>query len=325
MANTSVNTTALIRQQLYSALLQKSLDDGFLPEGLTRDMSEFMDGDTLNVPTLGDLQAHSFVPDVAEEQMVQADALDTGRITLTITDYDGVAWYETRKLFEDSYLKGVISTEGMDRAMRAMKIAYEANMLSAHNAVQTASAVNAVNGAAHRYVAAGTSQVITLNDIAYARYALDKANVPEEGRVAIVSPEMALTLDKLVAGQAFINNPEFIGMVGEGFRKNMKFIRHIYGFDFWVSNRLPTLTETIDASAYGLANTTATGGKANFFFSVAEDAKPVMSAWRRRPELETWDEKGYLDTRDYYKITARYGFATYRPQGLVTVLTGPTG
>lgn len=44
MANTSLNTTNLIRQSVYSGYLQKALDCGFLPEGMTRDMSEFVDG-----------------------------------------------------------------------------------------------------------------------------------------------------------------------------------------------------------------------------------------------------------------------------------------
>ncbi len=323
MANTSLNTTNLIRQQVYSDYLQKTLDDNFLPEGLTKDMSEFVDGDTLNVPTLGDMVAREYDPAVVEEQMVEADALDTGRITLTITDYPGVAWFETRKLAEDSYMKGVISTEGVDRAMRAMKERYETDCLAAFNAAHTANAANSYNSIRHRFTGSGTTRRIALNDFAAAKLALDTSNVPEQGRIAIVDAATEYVLNTAVAAQGFINNPMFEGMVSEGFRKNMRYLRNIFGFDIYVANRLPALAAAEGSLTLfdGTGAAASAGDKVNLFFSVADEAKPVMSAWRRRPQLESWEAKEYLDTRDYYKITSRYGFATHRPQGLVTVVT----
>ena len=328
MANTSLNTTNAIRQQVYGEMVQTTLDDDYLADGFMRDITgDFPQGDTYNMPTVGDLVARTYNPDAAESQEVEFDSLDTGRITLTINKYDSVAWYETKKLKEDEYID-IIGMQGLDRAMRGMKVQWETNALTAHNAVQTASAVNLVNGAAHRYVAAGSSAVITINDIAYARFALDKANVPEEGRIAIVDPSLALTLDKLAGAQAFNYNPQFEGLVTTGFRKNMRFLRNIEGFDIYVSNRLPGIvSETINASAYGLANATSPAAAvANLFFSVgSDDTKPVMCAWRRKAELESWLQQDKLDSRDAYKITSRYGFATHRPQGLVTVITGTVG
>jgi hypothetical protein len=288
---------------------------------------DFPQGDTYNMPTVGDLVARTYNPDAAESQEVEFDSLDTGRITLTINKYDSVAWYETKKLKEDEYTD-IVGMQGLDRAMRGMKVQWETNALASHNTVQTASSVNLVNGAAHRYVAGGASAVITLNDISYARFSLDKANVPEEGRIAIVDPSLALTLDKLASSQAFNYNPMFEGLVTTGFRKNMRFLRNIEGFDIYVSNRLPGIvSETINASAYGLANATSpAAGVANLFFSVgSDDTKPVMCAWRRKAELESWLQQDKLDSRDAYKITSRYGFATHRPQGLVTVITGSVG
>lgn len=328
MANTSLNTTAAIRQQVYSSILQKSLDDELIPEGYMFDVSsELVNGDTLNMPTVGDMVARSNDVDGVEEADVEFDALDTGRITLTVNKYDSVAWYSSKKLEEDQYID-IIGMQGLDRAMRAMKIKYESNSLAAHNAVQTAANLNSVNGAAHRYVAGGsggTTRKFTIADFAYARYSLDKANVPDAGRIAIVDPSVALTLDNLAGAQAFNYNPAFEGMVTTGFRSSHRFIRNIEGIDIYVSNRLPklTATEAIDASGQSLANDTGEVGDAvNLFFSVAaDDVKPVMCAWRRRPLVETWVQQEKLDSRIASKITARYGFATHRPQGLVCVLS----
>ena len=102
MANSSLNTTNAIRQQVYGQIVQKTLDDDYLADGFMRDISgDFSQGDTYNMPTVGDLVARTYDPAAAESQEVEFDALDTGRITLTINKYDGVAWYETKKLKED--------------------------------------------------------------------------------------------------------------------------------------------------------------------------------------------------------------------------------
>lgn len=326
--NTSLNTLAAIRQSVYSEYIQKTLDGSFLPDGFMRDVSDFTDGDTIYIPTVGDLAAIKADPGAVEEQMTDAQTLDTGRIQLSITEYVSAAWYETAKLMEDQYLD-IVGMAGPDRALYALKSQYETDAMVAHNAVQTAASVNAVNGAAHRFIAAGSSRVMTVNDIAYAAYALNTANIPDEGRIAVVDESVALTIDRLAGTQAFNYNPMFEGMVTTGFRKSNRFLRNIYGFDIYVGKRNPVLTasEAINASAYGLANTTATANdKTNFFFSVAsDDVKPVMMAWRRRPKLESWIDEKFLDTRYSHKLTSRYGFATARPQGLVTILTGATG
>lgn len=325
MANTSLNTTNLIRQSIYSEYLQKTLDDDFLPEGLTRDMSEFLDGDTLFVPTIGDAITRKYAPSAVEEQTVEADAADTGRIQLSITEYAGSAWYLTEKLKEDSYLASRLEMEVLDRHMRAMKERYETDVLAAHNSAQTANDANSYNSIKHRWTGAAAKK-IGLDDFSAAKLALDTANVPEGGRIAIVDAATEYVLNQSVAAQAFTNNPGFDGMVLSGFRKNMRYIRSIFGFDIYVSNRLPALTAAEGSLTEfdGTATAGAVGDKVNLFFSVMDDAKPVMSAWRRRPKVEGWVDEKFLDTREAFKITSRYGFATHRPQAIACVITSAT-
>lgn len=327
MANTTNNTTPAIRQQIYGHIVQETLKSEFFGMDPVFDISEFVDGDTYNMPTVGQLQARSVSPAVAEDEDVVYDALDTGRITLEIDTYDHIAWYETKKLREDAYLD-LIAMKGLQEAMYAMKAQFETNLFARHNSIQTAANPNTINSAAHRFVATGASGVLAsdLSDIAYCKRALDMAYVPDQGRILIVDPIVEFTLNKLVGGQAFTNNPMFEGMVTEGFRKAYRYIRSIFGFDIYVSNFLPRIaSETIDASGVGRTNGSVTNGVANFAFSVASDAyKPLMGAWRRRPELEAWEDKDKLDTRDNYKITARYGFAKHREAGLVTMITSAT-
>lgn len=42
--NTTDNSTALRRAEVYSDLILDTLKDGFLPEGIHRDVSDFQDG-----------------------------------------------------------------------------------------------------------------------------------------------------------------------------------------------------------------------------------------------------------------------------------------
>lgn len=326
MANTTLNTTPAIRQQIYGTIVQETLKSEFFGMDPVFDISEFVDGDTYNMPTVGQMQARTANVATVESEDVVFDALDTGRITLSVDTYDHIAWYETKKLEEDAYLN-LVAMKGLQEAMYGMRSLFETNLWARHNSIQTAAATNTVNSVAHRFIATGTSQVVDLSDFAYVKLALDKAYVPDQGRIMVVDPAVEFTLNKLLGAQAFNYNPMFEGLVTEGFRKNYRFIRNLYGIDIYVSNFLPKIaSESINASAVGRTNASVTNGVCNFAFSVASDSlKPLMGAWRRRPELESWDDKEKLDTRTNYKITGRYGFAKHREQGLVTLITSQQG
>ena len=58
---------------------------------------------------------------------------------------------------------------------------------------------NPVNGFAHTLVASGPNNTLTIADLIAMKVAFDKANVPLGGRVAIVDPITAASLDSLVS------------------------------------------------------------------------------------------------------------------------------
>lgn len=51
--NTTSNTSALRRAEVYSSLILDTIKDDFLPEGIYRDVGDFPDGDRLNITTFG--------------------------------------------------------------------------------------------------------------------------------------------------------------------------------------------------------------------------------------------------------------------------------
>lgn len=316
--NVTSNQQPLIKAQVFSEFMLEQINGGFLPDGLHRDVSDFGDGDTLFIPVMGETVLREY----AEDQPIVYDAVDTGQISLTITEYVSAASYITRKLQQDGYKAAALEAQIPKDHLRLIKERYETDMLAQSNK-QVLGNTNAINGFAHRYIGSGAvNKFLTLEDIMYAKLAMDKANIPDEGRIAIVDAVTEAALNVQVGNQAFINNPQFEGIVNTGFAKGRRFVRNIYGFDIWVSDRLPRIASESITGGPG-AHTSITDGVANLFMCVADDQHtPFMGAWRQSPTTDGEFNKDFQ--RDEYVTTARWGFGMQRPQSLVTVITSAT-
>jgi hypothetical protein len=324
MAQTTVNTNAFIESQQYSQFILENLHDYLLPEGMYRDVSDFGSGTTLNIKTVGSVT----IQDAAEDTPLVFSPIDTGTITLSITDYVGDAWKVTDDLREDGSQIDTLMAMRAQESTRALGENHETKFLSVANAAQTGANLNLVNGRPHRWVgsAASNARTITLQDFISMKLAFDKANVPAGGRIAVVDPVVEATLNSLTNLVNVSNNPMFEGMVTEGFARDHKFVRNIFGWDVYTSNFLPTLTaaEAINASSYGLTSeTAAVGDKANIFMCVADDTcKPIMHAWRRAPQTEGWRDNE--ERADKFQVTSRFGLGAQRVDTLGVILTHPT-
>jgi hypothetical protein len=324
MSQLTTNTTAFIEAQQYSQFILENLHDYLLPEGMWRDVTDFGSGTTLNIKTVGTVT----IQDAAEDTPLNYSPIDTGTLTLTITDYVGDAWKVSDDLREDgSQVDTLMAMRAME-STRALGENHETRFLSVANAAQTGADLNLVNGRPHRWVgsAASNARTITLEDFIAMKLAFDKANSPAGGRIAIVDPVVEATLNSLTNLVNVSNNPMFEGMVTEGFARDHRFVRNVFGWDVYTSNFLPTLTatEAINASSYGLTSeTAAVGDKANVFMCVADDTcKPIMHAWRRAPQTEGWRDNE--ERADKYQVTSRFGLGAQRVDTLGVILTHPS-
>jgi len=316
------NTTAFIEAQQYTAFIVENLPDMALPEGFARDVSDFASGTTLNVKTVGSRT----VQDVAEGTPMNFTPIDTNTLTLTITDYIGDAWLVSDELRQDgTQIETLMAMQAME-ATRGIAESTETKYLQACNDAQTAANVNLVNGRPHRWIAGGdggTSRNMTMADIIAMKFAFDKANVPQAGRIAIVDPVVEATLNSLTNIVNVSNNPMFEGIITEGFARDHKFIRNIFGFDFYTSNKLPVATavEAINASSYSLANDSSVVGDVfNVFMSVLDDnTKPMMKATRTQPSVEGWRDPE--NREDKFQTSARFGFGAQRVDTLACIIT----
>lgn len=318
----TANTSAFNHAQQYSQFILENLHDFLLPEGMWRDVSDFQSGSTLNIKTVGTVT----LQDAQEDTPLVFNPIDTGNITLAITEYVGDAWGVSDDVKEDyNQIDTLMAMRGME-STRALAEYHETKFLSVANAAQTNANVNLVNGRPHRWVAGGaggTNRLMTLSDFIAMKLSFDKASAPASGRIAIVDPIVEATINSLTNLVNVSNNPMFEGIVNEGFAREHKFVKNIFGWDIYTSNKLPTktATEALNASSYGLANDTAeVGDVANIFMCIADDnVKPIMHAWRRQPSTEGWRDPE--NRGDKYQVTSRFGFGAQRIDTLGVIFT----
>lgn len=317
MANTTANTAHLRRSNLWSSQLKDVIEDELSAQAWVRWLTEFPDGDTFNIPSIGDLPVRNY----AEDTPVVYDAMDTGNFTFTIGHYVSAGTYITKKALQDGYYMNELVSSFVPKQARAIMEKLETDILAlaagGASGGQTASNTNAINGAAHRWVGGGTSEAMSVADFARALHSLKKANVPDVNLVAIVDPSVEYTLNTLTNLVNVSNNPMWEGVITSGLATGRRFVKNIFGFDVYTSNYLPkSQNETINA---GTSLTTASG-VANIFFSAGGgDLLPFLGAWRQMPVVDSEYNKDFQ--REEYVTTARYGLKVYRPENLVVVLT----
>jgi hypothetical protein len=308
---TDMNNQYLVRTNLWSRQIKELLLDELNAMKFVKVLSDFPDGYTLNIPSIGEAETADF----NENMAVKYNQFDTGNFTFSFDQYKYSANAISEKFKRDSFYAQDVIAAFVPRQHRALMEAVETRIFAVANSGQTASNLNTINGASHRWVAGGTGQTVTLADFAKAQYALTKANVPLVNLCAVVDPSVAYTLQT----QANLVNlispmPMWGDVTRDGIVTGFKFRFNIYGFDIYVSNYLPAIaSETINSVA-------VTNGVANYFFSATPgDTTPWIGGFRQMPTVYSEFNKD-LQQEEYLTI-AEYGFKLYRPENMVTILT----
>jgi hypothetical protein len=307
----NANTQFLLRTSLWSRQIKELLLDELQAMQFVRIISDFPDGQTINIPSIGQAETTDFT----EGQAIKYNSMDTGNFQFSFDQYKYSAHAISEKFKRDSFYSQDVIAAFVPRQHRALMEAIEARILSQVNAGQTASDPNTINNASHRWVGSGTSQAITLADFAKAQYALRKANVPMNNLVAILDPSVVYTFQTQTNLVNLITpDQRWQSITKDGASTGFRFVFNIYGFDIYVSNYLPSVaSETV-------SGTTVTTGVANYLFSAAPgDTLPIVGAFRQMPTVYSEFNKD-LQQEEYLTI-AEYGFKLYRPENMVTILT----
>src|SRR5574343_1392894 len=221
MSHNRGNSTAFIEAEQYSAFIRRNLEDGLLPGSFYRNVSDFGSGNTLHIKTIGTVA----IQDGAEEVPFDYSPIESGEVTLTITDYVGDAWYVNDDLREDGAQVEALMAARSSESTRAIQETFETRFLKKCQSLQTNANANSINGFAHRIASAQPNNFIALDHFIKMKLAFDKANVPMAGRIAIVDPVVAATLDGLVSIGRDVT-PFAQRILEEGFARDHEFIRN---------------------------------------------------------------------------------------------------
>lgn len=322
-------STHLQRNEIFSAQMKEMLRDELIAQQFVRNLTDIPSDSIrteLKINSIGTLE----VSDWQESVSLPGQRMDTGQFTFNINEFKGVKVPFTDHFFETSFQANEVLAQTPVEMKRAHDEYYETKVMELAND-QTNNDANLINGAKHRFVGGGDgtslpTNALTLEDFSYARYALQKANVPMTGLVCVVGPEQEHIINTLTNIVNVSDNPMWEGIItsGIGDMTGTRFLRNIYGFDIYVSNRLAhtganeaALTTYDDTSV-----SDTTGYQANMFFSMASDmTKPFVGAVGRAPRMVSWRDED-IET-EYHQLTTSFGLGLYRPESLVTVLTNP--
>jgi len=313
---TDSNNQNLIRTNLWSRQIKELLLDDLNAMKFVRIISDFPDGYTLNIPSIGAAETADF----NEGQAVKYNAMDTGNFQSAFDTYKYSANAISEKFKRDSFYAQDVIAAFVPRQHRALMEAVETNIFSKMNAGQTLSGLNTINNASHRWVASGTNQTITLQDFVKAQIGLVKANVPLNNLVAVVDPSVAYTLQTQANLVSLISPVQkWTDLTVSGGISGFKFVFNVYGFDIYISNYLP-LPGTAGSGSETINSVSVTNGVCNYFFSATTgDTCPIVGAFRQMPTVYTEFNKDLQ--QDEYLTIAEWGFKLYRPENLVTILT----
>ena len=309
MALDTVNNSSLVRTNIWSNEIKDVLQEELQLDSHVRWITDFPDGDTLNVPTLSEMTVRNY----SEGAQITLDDPVSGNFTLTITKYYQSGFKIPEKFRQDAFYVNQAESNFVGKLTRALLEQKESDIANLQTG-QTASNPNTINSVDHRYVATGTSNVMVLGDIQKAKLAMDKAKVMRGGRRAFVDPSVTYQLQQIsnvIQQDVYGSNAH----VREGMNGTM-LVGRFAGFDLYESLFLDSaIAQTITATAPNSGALTSVSAWANMF--CGEEA--FIGAMRAMPDMKQWYDN---NTRsDVYHVTIRYGIKLYRPESLVVVLS----
>lgn len=340
MSMTTANTALLRRNEIWSTNLKTILEDSLEARQYVNWLTEFPDGDTFTIPSIGESVVQSYVEDTG----ISYTALDTGEFQFTITDYVQSGNYITKKALQDAFYGQQLLNSFVPKQARAIEEYLETSILKlaggSASGGQTFNNPNTINSADHRLIGTGgtatTAVSMAAKDFSRALYALKKGLVPDQNLIAIVDPSVEYSINNaanLISPFTTGNGtPVWGDLLPTGIGTGYRFVRNIFGFDVYVSNYLPNGgqfggttgaagAETITGTGVGALTINLAGAPVcNIFMSAAGgDINPFVGAWRQMPEVDQKYEQN--NQRWEFATTARWGLKVYRQENLVTVLT----
>lgn len=307
--NTTANTEALIRSEIWADEIEEMLHEQLLMVNYARTL-DFPDGNIMTMPSIGMPVVRSR-PEGADATY---DAIDTGEVSIFLRDEVIAANKVSKKLRQDSKWIAEVSATLPSQQVQVIMERYETDMLAlANHQFAGVGNANVINGVNHRFVGNGTNETMAIADFSRVGFVMTKSKMSRQGIVGIVDPSVGFAIENTQNLVNVSNNPRFEGIIETGMSPNMRFVRSVFGVDVYESNLLAPANETIGGK-------TTTAGVANIFFNISNARLlPFAAAWKQAPETES--EINFSNSDLNIQTTARWGNALLRDENLVVVVT----
>ena len=316
--NSQTNSVA-IREKIYNAALRAELEPYLMAQQFVDVISGFTDGEKFIDIEVGNATVHDYV----EGTDIVLEGLDMADREFTINQYRQSGHYITEKFTQDSYVSAKIAAVVPAKEARAIAAHIEQDVFGLQASLQTAGDANKIEGCPHRWFsgydassATTVSGSLTLSDFAMASTALHKCGY--FGPMVAIIPafqEYAITQNPSFKG-ALNHQPAYEKVFMDGAITGSRFAFNIFGFDVYVSNFTPVVTETV-ADLAGASKTGTNAGVAMFFANIA-DYRPWRMAWRMMPKFEgTWN---MYKRREEFVTVCRYGLGVGEKSNFCAVI-----
>lgn len=284
-------------------------------------------GDTLLFPDVGDLTAYNDSGRDAESNPpLQRLTFGTKSFTIDYRDVAGAEdslknLRENHSIFTEAEWVATAGAKASDAMMRKFDLQAFTHLLGA----QTASSTNlGAGGLPHRFVASGTNGALTLADLDAAMMSLYATDIPMNGAVAIMHPADFRNLQRDTAFVNVLSPNPYLSDFERGRTVPKGFVGTIPGLnlEIYVTSTVPALSssETIDGRTattsyrpvFVLPYLTGMGNDSGLPFKQMEARAPGLI-------VEVNDIKDMI----YAFIRHTYGFALWRNDAIVTILSQP--
>jgi hypothetical protein len=218
------------RPEIWSAVLLSALQKSLVyggPAVVNRDWEGEITqaGDTVRITSIGDPTVSDYVPNVT---VINPEELTDAQRTLVV---DQAKFFAFKVDDVDArQAKGTVLTEAMTRAAYRVRDQIDQFIAAKYTGAQAA---NVLNGGAAISVPVATPTAFYDQVLVPLKVALDVANIPTEGRYAIIPP---WAHGRLLLDARFIKANE--SGTTEGLRNGM--VGRAAGFDLAISNNTPT-------------------------------------------------------------------------------------
>lgn len=321
--NSTTNSVA-IREKIYNAALRSALEPYLIAMNFVDQITEFTDGEKFIDIEIGNATVHDYV----EGSDILLEGLDMKDREFTINQYRQSGHYITEKFAQDSYVSAKIAAVVPAKEARALAADLEQKIFGLQNVIQTSGNSNTMEGCPHRwlagYDATASTQVygsLSLSDFAMASTALHKLGY--FGPMVAIIPtyqEYAITTSASFKN-ALAYQPLYERVFQDGAITGSRFAFNIFGFDVYVSNFTPVVSESI--TALDGTSKTVTGGGLACFFANIPDMRPWRMAWRMMPKFEgNWN---MYKRREEFVTVCRYGLGKGETPNFIGVVCKQDG